>query len=100
MRNLAKFSGSQIGLDRIVAARVGTAAQILNFAFALRFTRATAQIFKFRLVRYALRLACAAARNFTKFNQAAVNFKILSTQSTLMRASCERGIEFNARSGK
>ena len=37
MWNLAKFSGPQIGLDRIVAARIDTAAQILNFAFALRF---------------------------------------------------------------
>lgn len=50
----------------MVATRISAAAQILISPRVLRFTR--------------------AARNLAKFNQAAVNFKILSTQRTLVQA--------------
>ncbi|WP_298054487.1 hypothetical protein [uncultured Campylobacter sp.] len=52
-----------------MAVRIDTTAQILNFASWVT-----------------LCVLRATARNFIKFNQAAVNFKILSTQRTLVQA--------------
>ena len=63
-------------------------------------TESVRRKFEFRLLRYALRLAYAAARNFIKFNQAAVDFKILSAQRMPMSAWCEQGAKFNAHSLK
>jgi len=45
------------------------------------------------LLRYALRLARAAARNFAKFNQAAVDLKILSAHCTPMYVYSKQGEE-------